>query len=104
MCTGPIIIAVGEGGRPGPFCEIFNAIPPTMIIICVHVHYKRGLKKKGEHTPTFDRVTQFFVRTILQRMVKNVCFPGKGYQSLIYKFNVMRIRKMLISYIKLDHA
>ena len=33
---------------------------------------------------------------------ENACFAGKGHQSLhIY---VMRIRKMLISYIKLDHT
>ena len=47
--------------------------------------------KKGEHTPTFDRETQHFARTMLnlnliQRMVKNVHFPGKGRQSLIYEF------------------
>ena len=35
-------------------------------------------------------------------ILKNVCFSGKGCQSL--HINVMRIRKMLISRIKLDHA
>ena len=36
-------------------------------------------------------------------ILKNVCFSGKGRQSLIYTY-VMKICRMLISYIKLDHA
>ena len=39
-------------------------------------------------------------------ILKNARFSGKGRQSLIYIYiytHVMRIRKMLISYVRLDH-
>ena len=36
--------------------------------------------------------------------MKNVHFSGKGRQSLIQCIYAMRISKMLISYVKLDHT
>ena len=41
--------------------------------------------------------------TTVISVLKNVHFSGKGCQSL-HIINVTRIRKMLISCIKLDHA
>ena len=40
----------------------------------------------------------------INSILKNVRFSGKGYQSLHIRINIMRIRKMLISCVKLDHA
>ena len=37
------------------------------------------------------------------KILKNACFSGKGWQSL-HIINIMRIRKMLIYCVKLDHA
>ena len=48
------------------------------------------------------------VLNLIQRMekifsiLKNACFSGKGHQLL--RINIMRIHKMLISCVKLDHA
>ena len=39
----------------------------------------------------------------MKKFFENTCSSGKGRQSLIYIY-VMRIRKMLISYVKLDHT
>ena len=37
-------------------------------------------------------------------LMRKMYFSGKGRQSLIIYINVMRIHKMLIYYIKLDHV
>ena len=36
--------------------------------------------------------------------MKNAQFSGEGHQSLYIHVHIMRIREMLISYVKLDHT